>query len=167
MHKTSISNLKLRVQIYKLLDLHPRYHSAKYSHPLLVITFEYYGAPPVRGAGLTSRFTGPKACDICACERFFVTLHRKSAIRFLGRVVRHRSAKPFTAVRFRQEPQMKLQSPFIRALELSFYGMGGGKVRDCINIRLLPTLYLSDEYSLKIFRAIWSIKLWSMTFLAS
>ena len=62
---------------------------------------------------------------------------------------------------------MKLQSPFIRALELSFYGMGGGKVRDSINVRLLPTLYLSGEYSHKIFRTIWSIKLWSMTSLAS
>ena len=62
---------------------------------------------------------------------------------------------------------MKLQSPCIRTLELSFYGMEGGKVRDSINIRLLPTLYLSGEYSHKIFRAIWSIKLWSMTFLAS
>ena len=67
---------------------------------------------------------------------------------------------------------MKLQSPFIRTLEFSFYGMGGGKVRDSINIRFLPTLYLSDEYSHKIFRTIWSIKLWSIklwsiTFLAS
>ena len=34
----------------------------------------------------------------------------------LGRVARHRSAKPFTAVRIRQRPQVKSRNPSIRGL---------------------------------------------------
>ena len=34
----------------------------------------------------------------------------------LGRVARHRSAKPFTAVRIRQRPQGKSRNPSIRGL---------------------------------------------------
>ena len=34
----------------------------------------------------------------------------------LGRVARHRSAKPFTAVRIRQRPQGKSRNPFIAGL---------------------------------------------------
>lgn len=47
---------------------------------------------------------------ICGIEKVVLTLHRKRGITPLGkwfhvRVVRYRSAKPFTAVRIRLEPQ--------------------------------------------------------------
>ena len=58
----------------------------------------------------TTPSTGLGVIGLCMWEEFsyFASANHTG---FLGRVVRHRSAKPFTAVRFRQEPQLKLRNP--------------------------------------------------------
>ena len=51
----------------------------------------------------------------------------------LGRVARHRSAKPFTAVRIRQRPQEKFRSSSVRESYGTFY-LGAACAFWCIEI---------------------------------